>query len=77
MGEEYDRFGLDGFDIEYLKALLVECQQDLSDCLDLLEDPDTNSELKSELRNSDIPYVSEKIDAIQKAITKKQNGRSR
>ena len=77
MGEEFDRFGLDELDIESLQALLVECQQELSDDLDLLEDPDTNSELKSELRNSDIPYVSDKIDAIQKAISKKQKGRSR
>ena len=77
MGEEYDSFGLNELDIESLQALLAECQQELSDCLDLLDDPDTNSELISELRNSDIPYVSEKIDAIQKAISKKENGRSR
>ena len=77
MGEEYDRFGLDGLDIEKLQALLEECQQELSDDLDLLEDPDTNSELKSELRNSDIPYLSDKLEAIQKAISKKEKGRSR
>lgn len=77
MGEEYDRFELNGLDLEALQALLEECQQDLSDCLDLLEDPDTNSELISELRNSDIPYLSDKLEAIQKAISKKENGRSR
>lgn len=77
-----ERFDYSNYTDEELFVEYERTKNERQEDYDSLEDPSLPSELRSELLNSDIPYINDKIEALENEIKKReyrkeQGGRGR
>ena len=77
-----ERFDYSNYTDEELFVEYERAKNERQEDYDSLEDPALPSELRSELLNSDIPYINDKIEALENEIKKReyrseQGGRGR
>lgn len=56
---------LEELDDDILLDEIEKSRNEIDNLIEALEDPDTNSNEKSEIRNSDLPYEEEKLQVME------------
>lgn len=56
---------LEELDDDILLDEIEKSRNEINNLIEALEDPDTNSNEKSEIRNSDLPYEEEKLQVME------------
>ena len=56
---------LEELDDDILLDEIEKSRNEINNLIETLEDPDTNSNEKSEIRNSDLPYEEEKLQVME------------
>ena len=67
-----ERFDYSNYTDEELFVEYERAKNERQEDYDSLEDPSLPSELRSELLNSDIPYINDKIEALENEIQKRE-----
>ena len=67
----------DNYSLEELQQLALELMKEVDDCMDIINDDESNPLLVSEIKNSDLKDAEERLWYVEYLLKKKQNEKNR